>query len=78
MVEGGYAQIDTLVSNPNLTGDVRNAGLNLLVDTLIKTAKDMELNGIYSMTNNGSVIDRALKLGFIVSNHVVIALDFVK
>jgi hypothetical protein len=77
MVEGGFAQIDTLVTNPNITGDVRNEGLTLLVDTLIKTAKDMELKGIYSMTTNGSIIDRALKLGFFVSNHVVIVLNTV-
>jgi hypothetical protein len=76
LVEGGFAQIDTLVTNPNLVGDVRNEGLTLLVDTLIKTAKDMELKGIYSMTTDSSIIDRAMKLGFFVSNHVVIVLDF--
>lgn len=75
MVEGGFCQIDTMVTNPNLTGDVRNEGLILLVDTMIQKAKDLGLLGIVSYTTDNSVISRALGLGFKLVDHKVIALQ---
>lgn len=75
MIEGGFCQIDTMVSNPNLTGDVRNEGLILLVDTLINKAKDLGCLGIVSYTCDNSVVSRALGLGFKIVDHKVIALQ---
>lgn len=75
MVEGGFCQIDTMVTNPNLTGDIRNAGLKLLVDTLINKARELGLSGIVSYTHDNSVISRALSLGFKLVEYKVIALQ---
>ena len=75
MIEGGFCQIDTLVTNPNLTGDIRNAGLELVVDTLIEKAEALDLQGIVSYTTDNSVISRALGLGFKLLDHKVISLQ---
>lgn len=74
IVEGGYAQIDTMVTNPSLEPYVRNEGLTLLIETLIQTAKDMKLKGIYALTVDKSVLLRAEETGFQVIDHKIVAL----
>ena len=74
MVEGGYAQIDTLVSNSILPGHMRDEGIQLVVDALINTAKSLKLKGIISFTLDKSVICRAVDTGFHVNQHVMLVL----
>lgn len=64
MVEGGYAQIDGLVSNASLSSELRHFGISLVVEKLMQTAKEMNLKGIISYTSDESVIKRANRLGF--------------
>jgi hypothetical protein len=74
IVEGGYAQIDSLVSNADAPAEMRNKGINLVVDSLINKAKELKLKGIISFTSDKSVVLRAVDIGFHVSNQVVIVL----
>lgn len=75
-VEGGYAQIDTLVSNPYFGSLIRHDGINKVVATLINDAKDLNLIGIIAFTEDKSVIIRAKTLGFQVVNQEIISLSF--
>lgn len=72
MVEGGYAQIDTLTTHTKFSSEDRNKAISAVVDALIDIAKTINLKGIVCFTDNESVITRAKKLGFSVLNHTVI------
>ena len=71
-VEGGYAQIDTLVSNPYFGSQIRHDGIDKVVDWLINDAKDLKLNGILAFTSEESIIARAKDKGFTELDHKVI------
>jgi len=73
-VEGGYAQIDTLVSNAHFGGLIRHEGIKKVVDALIEDAKALRLRGIVSFTGDSGVLKRAEALGFHVVNQQLIAL----
>lgn len=73
-LEGGYGQIDTLVSNPYLGKIIRNEGIKRVVDTLLDDAKRLKLHGIISFTNDSGVLSRAKALGFVELDQKVIAL----
>ena len=76
MVEGGYAQIDTLVSNAATPSEMRHEGISKCVDKLIQEAKNLKLHGILATTKDETTITRALSLGFhVVTDHKVIALS---
>lgn len=74
-VEGGYAQIDGLTSNPDMPSEVRHKALSFIVDTLIQEAKHLKMIGIISFTKDYSIIKRAKDCGFQVLQHQVIALS---
>jgi hypothetical protein len=74
-VEGGYAQLDTLTSNPYFGSQIRHLGITKVVDTLIQDAKDLRLSGIIAFTRDYSVKSRAEAIGFhVLSDHSLIAL----
>ena len=74
-VEGGYGQIDTLVTNPNIPSEIRHKALTRVVDALIAAAKVEGLEGIISYTRDESVLKRAQTIGFRPCPHTVISLD---
>lgn len=73
MVEGGMAQIDSLMTNSTLPGETRNTALNELVDKLLSDAKDMGLLGVYAHTKSKDVLKRAKSLGFQVIKQTIIS-----
>lgn len=75
MVEGGYCQIDTVVSNPNLSNDIRHLALQLLQKTLIDKAKSLKLKAIICFTADKGVFKRAEDTGFQVLDHRVVTLS---
>lgn len=75
MVEGGYAQIDSLVTNPSFNSDIRHNGIVNVAERLITTAKSLGLSGIISYTADLNIIVRSEALGFKVLTHTVIALN---
>lgn len=70
-VEGGYAQLDTLVSNPYFGSIVRHKAIDLVVDTLIQEAKDLKLHGIIAFTTEPTIVSRAKDKGFKVIEHTL-------
>ncbi len=77
-VEGGYAQMDGLTSNPFYGSKIRHEGIKLVVDLLIKDAKSLKLNGILAFTDDAGVLIRAQNLGFVKVNQSLIALNVTK
>lgn len=63
-VEGGYAQMDCLVSNPYFGAQIRHEGITKVVDSLIIEAKDLKLSGILALTSDEGVLKRAKAIGF--------------
>lgn len=78
MVEGGYAQIDTLATNAKFKSEPRHKAISSVVDELIKSAKILELKGIIALSSDEGVLNRASSLGFHVVQQTVIALSLTK
>lgn len=70
-LEGGFAQIDTLVTNADLNSSTRNEGLSAVVKKLLDTAKTLKLHGLLFTTAEPTIIRRAEELGFRQLNQVV-------
>lgn len=73
-VEGGYAQLDGLTSNPYYGSLVRHKGIEIVVDHLISAARQLKLNGIIAFTADNGVLSRAAGLGFTTVDQSLIAL----
>ena len=63
-VEGGYAQMDTLVSNPHFGSQIRHLAIDKVVKSLIDDAKTLDLEGIVAFTSDIGVLKRAEDIGF--------------
>lgn len=73
-IEGGYAQIDGLISNPKCDKDMRNKAIDLLIKNLIDKAKALKIKGICSYSIDKNTIERSTRHGFTVIDHKVLAL----
>ncbi len=73
-VEGNIAQLDGLTSNAYFGSLIRHEAIKLVVDALIKEAKDLKLEGIIATTKDEGILKRAIGLGFHYVPHTVIAL----
>jgi len=73
-VEGGYAQIDTLVSNPYFGSQIRHLAIDKVVDWLINDAKELKLSGILAFTLEESIINRAKERGFTILEHNILGM----
>lgn len=73
-VEGGYSQMDGLTSNPFFGGMIRHDGIRLVVDALIRDAKELKLQGIIAFTKDQGVLTRAKSIGFHSPQEQLIAL----
>jgi len=63
-VEGNYAQIDTLVSNPYFGSVIRHDGIKLVVDQLFEDAKALDVQTIIAFTGDEGILQRSKLLGF--------------
>lgn len=75
MVEGGYAQLDGLVSNPDASPKDRNQALDLVVETLLNHAKQLGITEVISFTIDKSIEKRSTKHGFKAVPHRLIVVD---
>lgn len=73
-LEGGYAQLDTFVTNPDSSSENRNEALNLLAARLIQEAKALELRGVYVLTSDETVYKRAVATGFQLLPQVIVGM----
>lgn len=63
-VEGGYGQIDTLVSNAYFGSQIRHLAIDKVVSSLLDDAKVLALEGIIAFTADLGVLKRAEAIGF--------------
>jgi hypothetical protein len=74
IVEGDFAQLDTLVSEKQASSQMRHEGISMVVNALIEEAKRLKMKGIIAFTTDLSVIARARTLGFNTMPETVISL----
>ena len=74
-VEPCYAQLDTLVSNAHFGSKIRHNGVSKVVDSLIREAKHLKLQGLIAHTEDKGTLVRAEELGFHVVPQTIIALS---
>lgn len=74
-VEGGIAQIDTLVSNPTSTGEERHCAIDLVVEKVLEKAKKLNINGILFTSEDSGTIMRSHKYGFKKTRLTLMAVD---
>lgn len=74
-LEGNFAQLDTLVSNPYFGSQIRHIGIDKVVKALINDAKDLKLHGIVAFTADTGTLKRAADMGFkVIDDQKLIAL----
>lgn len=73
LVEGGYGILESLVTNPYVSGITRNKAIDALVSFLLIEAKSCNIKNIMAFSTNESVLNRSLKHGFNPLNHTIIS-----
>ncbi len=62
--EGPFAIMDSLITDPDAPGQVRNDAIDSMVQALVALGEDLCLKAIICSTSNESVIARAKRHGF--------------
>lgn len=66
--DSDFALIEFIVGNPELKHEVRGEGLDLVIDRLTSSAKEMGKKILISYTNHGRLIDRYKEHKFVESD----------
>lgn len=74
-VEGGYAQLDGLASNPSAPGEMRHSAIDLVVEKVMKEAKALGYKGMLAYSVDAATLMRSIRHGFKVMPHVLIVAD---
>lgn len=74
-MEGGYAQIDGLATDPRASGEQRHLAQDAVVVQLINKAKHFGIKSLTAYSVHKGALKRALTHGFVHLPHTVIALD---
>jgi hypothetical protein len=64
-VEGGFAQVDSLASNPQAPGELRHKALDLCISEMVRVAQQMEITNLIAFSRDKSAIVRSLRHGFV-------------
>lgn len=70
--------LDSLITNSNVTADIRDKALDDVVVELILLAKLNHISGLIAYTSDNNTVTRAVRHGFEVLPHTVISLDLSK
>lgn len=71
-VEGGFAQFDTFISDPNFGSNIRHLALSKIVNSLTQDAIDLGLEGIIAFTKDAGIFQRAKDQGFQIIEQVIL------
>lgn len=74
-VEGGYAQIDGLTSNPGRNGADRHQAIDMVAETLIEKARSLKISAILVLSQDESTIMRSERHGFRKLPHTLLGVD---
>lgn len=68
-MEGFYGMFDGLISNPEASSKDRNAALDAVIDSVLKSAKSLEIKVLMAWSKDENTIIRAVSHGFVESPH---------
>ena len=74
-VEGGFAQLDGLMTNPSASSQERHVALDLVVDKLIEHARGLKIKHLIAFSNDSSTLLRSKAHGFVKQPYTMIAVD---
>lgn len=77
-VEGGYAQVDGLCSNPEAASETRDKALDTVINHILRDAKSIGITQIISFTQNEHTLLRAIRHGFAKYPAALVVLDLNK
>lgn len=75
LIQGNYAFLDGLITNPDASPEIRDQAIDLLVTQLINVGKKMGFRKIIAFSSDANTLIRSKKHGFIKQPDTVIALD---
>jgi hypothetical protein len=75
MVEGNYAQLDGMTTNPEASPELRNRANDVLTQNLLDTAKRLKIKKIIAFTLDENTLMRSFRHGFVKLSHSLIAID---
>ncbi len=75
MVEGGFAQLDGLITNPEKAPAVRNSAVDLAVSNIVTEAKRMKLKRLIAFSADANTLVRSERHGFAKLLHTAIIKD---
>jgi hypothetical protein len=73
MCEGGLCIFEGLATNPDEPANLRHEALNNLTEYIPKIASQLGYELIIALTNEPTVVDRAIKLGWVITQKTIIA-----
>lgn len=71
-VEGNYAILDGLVTDPTAPGPLRSKAIDLVVKKVFDIAKELEIKGLMAHTRDINTLYRSQKFGFVRSPDTLI------
>ncbi len=74
-VEGGFAMLDGLISNPTMPGYVRNEAIDMVVERIIGVAKCIGMPKLVAYSTDAGTLVRSERHGFKLTPSSVICLD---
>lgn len=74
-VEGGFGQLDGLVTNPTQPGEIRGQAIDLVVEHILNLAQTLNIKSILSFSVDKNTLLRSVKHGFVPMPHILIAVD---
>lgn len=75
-VEGGYAQLDGLTSNPMQSSEARHQAIDLVVNRIKYQCKELEIKHLIAFSSDNSTLLRSKSHGFTsMGDHKVIVLS---
>ncbi len=74
VVEGGKGMIDGFIADPSCDHKVRTLCLDQLILDLIKLAMYNDMSGLFGLTTNKRVVERARRLGFRLMPHKLVSM----
>lgn len=74
-MEGNYAQLDGLASNPEASSLQRHEAIDRVVKKIVKHAKQLEIRSLTAYSIDKGALTRALTHGFVHLPHAVMSLD---
>lgn len=65
LIEGSSAMLDSYITNPNMSPELRNEALDKVTECLISQSKDLGISKLLSFTIEQTIVNRAIRHGFI-------------